>query len=388
MRILSVTAQKPMFTGSGVYMTELMRAMGKLGAEQAVVAGIAAGEEMQLPDGVQAFPVYFESEALPFPVCGMSDEMPYRSTRYSDLTEEQKKLFLDAFYEAMHRAVSEFRPDLILCHHLYLLTAHVRKWFPEHRICGFCHGSDLRQFMKNEKWRDEISGGIRGLDRIFALHAPQAEKIRELHLAGSDRKAEVIGSGYSDRWFFPRKTLVFTGKITEKKGIYSLLAALRQLPYSPRAFRLILVGDYGSPRDEQEVGALLDGLPYEVSLPGRLGHAELSELFRASDGFILPSFYEGMPLVVIEACACGLPVICTDLPGIREFADENAPGHGIRFVEPPRFTGTDEPVPEDLPAFESRLACAIREMFGPESGFGPDLSALTWEHLAARVMAD
>ena len=118
MRILSVTAQKPSFTGSGVYMTELMRAMGKLGAEQAVVAGIASGEEMQLPEGVAGYPVCFESDGLPFPVCGMSDEMPYRSTRYRDLTEEEKGLFLDAFHGTLQKAAEEFRPDLSLCHHV------------------------------------------------------------------------------------------------------------------------------------------------------------------------------------------------------------------------------------------------------------------------------
>ena len=53
-----------------------------------------------------------------------------------------------------------------------------------------------------------------------------------------------------------------------------------------------------------------------------------------SDVFVLPSFYEGLPLVIIEALACGTYVICTDLPGIRNWIDQNLPDNGVVFVEP------------------------------------------------------
>ena len=49
MKILSVTAQKPNSTGSGVYLTELMKEFEKLGHKQAIVAGISMGEEISLP---------------------------------------------------------------------------------------------------------------------------------------------------------------------------------------------------------------------------------------------------------------------------------------------------------------------------------------------------
>ena len=97
MRILSVTAQKPCSTGSGVYLTEVVKALAKEGHTQTVLAGIARGEQMDMPDGVKAYPVYFESEGLPYPVVGMSDEMPYISTRYKDMTEEMTVQFRNAF---------------------------------------------------------------------------------------------------------------------------------------------------------------------------------------------------------------------------------------------------------------------------------------------------
>ena len=76
MRILSITAQKPGSTGSGIYLTELVREYARQEHAQAVVAGIYRDDLIELPDGVGLYPVYFESERLPFPIVGMSDEMP------------------------------------------------------------------------------------------------------------------------------------------------------------------------------------------------------------------------------------------------------------------------------------------------------------------------
>ncbi len=388
MRILSVTDQKPIHTGSGVYLTELVRAFDRKGIKQAVAGAVTEEDEIRLPDGAGFFPVRFRTERLPFGVVGMSDEMPYDSTRYRDLTEAQKECFLEAFRETVTDAVKSFQPDLILCHHLYLLTAHMRKWFPDRKIFGICHGSDLRQYEKNSRWREEIRQGIRELDGIFALHGAQAEKIRELFFGeGGGRPAvSAIGSGFDDQIFYASRTLVFAGKITEKKGVYSLLRALERLPYADKEIRLVLAGGFGSERDREEIRRLAETVPYETVFTGRLSHEELAEVFRAADVFVLPSFSEGLPLVLMEALACGLKAVCTDLPGIREWADANIPGHGIRFVRPPRFSDADEPFPEDLASFETELAEAVLETAGEPGSFTPNMRALTWDGAAERIL--
>ena len=97
MKILSITAQKPHSTGSGVYLTELVNAFDRLGHSQAVIAGICKEDTVHFPDRVSFFPVYYQSASLPFPVAGMSDEMPYESTRYRDMTPEMTGQFCRAF---------------------------------------------------------------------------------------------------------------------------------------------------------------------------------------------------------------------------------------------------------------------------------------------------
>ena len=61
MKILSITAQKPCSTGSGVYLTELVRAWHNAGHEQIVVAGVASGEEDKLPVDVELDMVCFDT---------------------------------------------------------------------------------------------------------------------------------------------------------------------------------------------------------------------------------------------------------------------------------------------------------------------------------------
>ena len=120
MKILSVTAQKPDSTGSGIYLTELVRGFKKKGIIQSVIAGVTKADQVCLPEGVSFYPVYFEQGKLNFPIVGMSDEMPYPSTRYRDMTPKMEAAFKDSFLKQLDEAVRDLNPDLILCHHLYL----------------------------------------------------------------------------------------------------------------------------------------------------------------------------------------------------------------------------------------------------------------------------
>ena len=403
MKILSVTAQKPDSTGSGIYLTELVRGFKKKAIIQSVIAGVTKADQVCLPEGVNFYPVYFESEQLPYPITGMSDEMPYPSTRYSDLTEEMTETFRKAFGEVLKKAVEELDPDVILCHHLYLLTAIVRELFPDKKVYGVSHGSDLRQIRKTEQNREYILQRIPALDGIFALHEEQKEMICGIYGEQIREKVRVIGTGYNSDVFrqniFRQETgdsqggekelrLIFAGKISEKKGVKSLIRSLDYLKDSGLVISLELAGGAGDEGEYQEIRELAEKCPFAVTFAGKITQQELAKKMNRSDVFVLPSFYEGLPLVIIEALACGTYVICTDLPGIRSWIDQNLPDNGVVFVKPPRRVNEDEPVEEELPVFEKKLAGAI-EGIAKAPGSKPEkeyLEQISWDGLCARLM--
>ncbi|MEZ3433797.1 MAG: glycosyltransferase family 4 protein [Lachnospiraceae bacterium] len=393
MRILSITAQKPGSTGSGVYLTELVKEYAHKGYEQAVVAGVYKEDEVKLPDGVLFYPVYFCSEALPFPIAGMSDEMPYESTRYCDMTPEMTEQFLKAFLEVIGRAVKALKPDLILCHHLYLLTAAVREHFPEYRIYGFCHNTDLRQMRKTKLKREFIREQIRRLDHIFVPQKAQEEGAREIY-GVSPEQITRLGMGYNSAVF--KKTgerpgdgvvrMVFAGKIAEKKGVMSLLRSLSLLDCEKDSIKLYLAGSTGNDREYGVIRGLAGNCPYHVEFLGRLSQTELAKVYNQCDIFVLPSFFEGIPLTVIEALACGCRVVMTDLPGIKEWLSEAALGADIRYVGLPELRNTDEPVPESLPEFEKRLAGELALSISQTEAREADVSKISWKKIAEEAI--
>ena len=62
----------------------------------------------------------------------------------------------------------------------------------------------------------------------------------------------------------------------------------------------------------------------------------------------------GLPLVLIEAMACGLYTLCNDLPGVREWLRSEIPENATRFVPMPPLIASDRPDPDALEAFKTR----------------------------------
>ncbi len=355
--------------------------------------GAAPGDtqaELDRRDAV--FTVPFESPELPFPICGMSDVMPYPSTRYRDLTPSMLKAFERAFAAAIDRAVAEFRPDLVLCHHLYLVTALARECVRGVPVVAVCHSTDLRQLRSHALERDRIVSAVRRLDAVFALHAEQAEQIGLVCGVDADR-IHVIGTGYDHRVFCRDASvarqpgsLVYVGKNCFKKGVESLVRAV-SLPIDDdvRPSGLVLVGGRGDDAEYARVERLAAASDVPVTLAGRLDSDGLVHAYRSSDVFVLPSFYEGLPLVTIEALACGCKVVATDLPGVRPWMEAMLPGAPVTWVASPRMTDVDTPEAADLPLFERALADAIAQaLAAPPSTFEP--SAVSWEACLGRIL--
>lgn len=394
MKILSVTAQKPHSTGSGTYLTELVRSFDRSGHRQAVVCGIYPDDEVSFPDGVSVYPVFFDRSE--FPIVGMSDIMPYESARYRDLTPDQISAFESSFTDALTRAIDELDPDLIICHHLFLLTAFVKKHFPGRKIFGISHGTDLRQITNCPELAEMVRPYIAGIDLALALHADQEERIRDIF--GMDN-VKVIGSGYNSALFNTRGRipynqgdpvrLCYAGKISRPKGVPEMLAALERLASDPAIpeFTLTMAGGC----QDEALKSRLDSLPSYIDYLGQIPQAELAKVLRLSDIFILPSYFEGLPLVLIEAMASGAVPVSTDLPGVREWIDSNVTGSNVRYIPMPEMKSIDEPSGKGRAEFTENLVSATGQAIadissGSASSALPDTGSITWDSVAARIL--
>jgi glycosyltransferase involved in cell wall biosynthesis len=371
-RLLHITAQRPEKTGSGTYLQAMMIEADRRDYEQAFVAALNKGEEFIFRgnNDITFYPVYFHSEELPFSIAGMTDMMPYESTKYRDMTNNMLLQWKNAFREVITRAVDEFKPDAIISHHLWILTAFVRELFPGITLAAVCHGTDLRQLVQAERFAGYVRERCSKLDVAFALNDYQKGMIAQEYGIDDDR-IHVIGSGYNACIFHreDRKAnhhsveLVYAGKLNRSKGVISLIRAVDGLDFCNKKIRLTIAGT-GSGVEAESIYAAAKECRHEVVFTGNLPQDKLSRLFRDSDIFILPSFYEGLPLVLIEAMASGLRVVTTDLPGVKGWIGKGINSSGIiEYVDMPAMEGIDSPYESELPCFEKRLGEAIEKQF-------------------------
>ena len=113
------------------------------------------------------------------------------------------------------------------------------------------------------------------------------------------------------------RRLVCVGRLCEQKGQLILLEALRVLKDQGVRFELVLAGD-GEMRPEVETLVSRYGLSEQVRITGWIGSRQVREELLGARAMVLPSFAEGLPVVIMEAMALGRPVISTSVAGIPE----------------------------------------------------------------------
>ncbi|WP_085589553.1 MULTISPECIES: glycosyltransferase [unclassified Pseudomonas] len=111
--------------------------------------------------------------------------------------------------------------------------------------------------------------------------------------------------------------LVCVGRLCEQKGQLLLLEAARVLAARSIAFELVLAGD-GEMRGQIEALIARHGLQQQVRITGWISSAQVREEILAARALVLPSFAEGLPVVIMEAMALRRPVLTTYVAGIPE----------------------------------------------------------------------
>jgi colanic acid/amylovoran biosynthesis glycosyltransferase len=123
--------------------------------------------------------------------------------------------------------------------------------------------------------------------------------------------------------------VLYVGRLVPFKGQGVLLEAIASLRSAGLDARLTLIGD-GPSRQDLERRAVELGLGDAVDFAGAVGQDEIRTHYAAADAFCLPSFAEGVPVVLMEAMAMRLPVVTTRIMGISELVDDGDNGLLVR----------------------------------------------------------
>lgn len=119
--------------------------------------------------------------------------------------------------------------------------------------------------------------------------------------------------------------LVCVGRLCEQKGQLLLVEACRKVADKSVDFELVLAGD-GEMRADVERAIAAAGLDNRVRITGWIGSGEVRDLLLRSRGLVLPSFAEGLPVVIMEAMVLGRPAISTYVAGIPELIRSDVDG--------------------------------------------------------------
>jgi glycosyltransferase involved in cell wall biosynthesis len=157
-----------------------------------------------------------------------------------------------------------------------------------------------------------------------AIFAPEStEKLHIIHCGVEPQRLSPVNhTGRGSR-------LLFVGRIATVKGIEVLYNALVSLRDEHPDIQLTVVGD-GPERSRLEGEATRRGLDQVVSFVGSKSQGEVAALLGEHDVFVLPSFAEGVPVVLMEAMGAGLAVVATHVGGMTELIDDEVNGFLVR----------------------------------------------------------
>lgn len=188
------------------------------------------------------------------------------------------------------------------------------------------HGSDIFILASNPILRRLIKYILKKADYVVVVNETIRDKILELKLTGLDGKIKVTHNAVDIEKYNPhtptnfaqeigmsstKLVVLFVGNLVSQKGLRYLLEA-KKLLKSPA--ELVIVGD----------GPLMTDLKRmvkteeieDVTFTG--ARRDVYQIMPAADLFVLPSVSEGFPITLLEAFACGLPAVATNVGGIKE----------------------------------------------------------------------
>jgi glycosyltransferase involved in cell wall biosynthesis len=243
------------------------------------------------------------------------------------------------------------------------------------------HGTDLNVKAEQALLRPQIRYALRGAQAVVAVSQALADKAVALGVEPS--RVHVLYNGVEQNLFSPgprrdarerlklaqdERLLLYVGNLKDSKGCLDLLETFPHVLTTRPDTRLLFIGT-GPCRDALLHRAAALGCADRVQLLGAIEHFSLGDWFRAADLLCLPSHNEGVPNVVLEAMACGTPVVATRVGGIPEVL----PNHAGMLVPA-----------HDRVALRKALIAALAESWDPQR-IAAHASRFRWDENIQRL---
>jgi teichuronic acid biosynthesis glycosyltransferase TuaC len=227
----------------------------------------------------------------------------------------------------------EFNFDLIDAHYVYpdgFAAIQLGRFFRRPVVVS-ARGSDINVFKTFPLIRKLLQYVLQRADRVVAVSQPLKEAMVQLGIP--EEKICGIPNGVDPEKFYSipkeqarrelglpnRRMILSVGNLTSNKGFDLLVRALRILvdEFHEQDLQLVIIGE-GFHRSQLEKTISLLNLGDRIRMPGTVPHEKLGYWYSAADVFCLASKQEGWPNVILEALACGTPVVGAAVGGIPE----------------------------------------------------------------------
>ena len=330
MRILLINQFPLVGSGSGVYVTNIAKSLVQKGHEVCIIMPENTTNIINV-ENVKIHPVYFTREEViegqldfNFPCM---DPHPRINFLFNNMTEIQIKQYEVAFRNAIEEELENFKPDVIHSQHIWIISGLLKDYNVPYMITS--HGAEFITYRRTDIFDNYGKNAIEGCKKVIAISDDNIKEIKEKFPEAED-KMIFVKNGYNSKDFFIEeldkkqvlekfgikkefdKVLLFVGRISVMKGLDVLLKAAKI--YEKENILTLIVGD-GEYLKELNVLKEELGLKNIVFL-GSKNHGDLRLLYNISDILVLPSRKEALPLVAIEAMACGTPAVVTNQSGM------------------------------------------------------------------------
>jgi alpha-maltose-1-phosphate synthase len=256
-----------------------------------------------------------------------------------------------------------------------------------HLLYGIPHVMTSHSLEPLRPWKAEQLGGgyalssfcertsIEQADAVVAVSAAMKADILSSYPSVAPEKVHVIHNGIDPSEVRPDPAtnhlrqcgidldvpyVVFVGRITRQKGVVHLLEAARH--FAPNTQLVLCAGEPDTPELEREVELLVDELRatrgHVVWIARMLSRNELSQVLTHARAFVCPSVYEPFGIVNLEAMACGVAVVASNVGGIPEIVVPRETGLLVPFESDGSPFGT----PKYRETYARDLASAVNEL--------------------------